>query len=265
MKKYALPSLNLFHTFEVVARHRSFTIAAEELCLTQSAVSRQVKSLEDRCHVSLFRRMHKNIELTQEGRNLYAAVTRGLDEISACLSSFSDMQGFPQITVSASIAFSYFWLMPRLEIFSRAHPEIDLRVLATDQVIDLHRDEADIAILYGAGSWSDVSGSHLFDERVYPVCSPDYAENHPDITSATDLLDKTLLHLEGGGSIWGGVDWQAWLNSQGVAESPARRGIRLNSYPPDRSSHGNRAWVLRWRTGTKYCTTLDLCIYPMGH
>jgi putative choline sulfate-utilization transcription factor len=247
MKKFALPSLNLFHTFEVAARHRSFTVAAQELCLTQSAVSRQIKSLEDQCRVHLFRRMHKNIELTQEGRDLHAVVTRGLDEISACLSSFKGLQGIPQITVSASVSFSYFWLMPRLETFSRAYPEIDLRVLATDQIIDLHRDEADVAILYGAGSWNDVSASHLFGERVYPVCSPTYADKHSDMTSARDLLDKTLLHLDGGGNIWGGVDWRTWLSAQGVADSPLRRGIRLNSYPMVlQAAQAGRGLALGW-------------------
>ncbi|MCP4980076.1 MAG: LysR family transcriptional regulator [Gammaproteobacteria bacterium] len=247
MRKYALPPLNLFHTFEVAARRGSFTLAAEELCLTQSAVSRQIKLLEDQCGVRLFRRQHKNIELTQEGRDLYLAVSRGLDEISACLSSYPSMQGFPQITVSASVAFSYYWLMPRLEAFTSAHPEIDLRVLATDQAIDLHHNEADIAILYGTGCWDEVYASHLFDECVYPVCSPGYAENHVDMTSAGDLLNKTLLHLEGGGNIWGSVDWRVWLSEQNVAGSPERRGIRLNSYPMVlQAAQAGRGVALGW-------------------
>ncbi len=247
MKKYALPPLNLFHTFEAAARYASFTLAAQELCLTQSAVSRQIKQLEDRCRVNLFVRRHKSIELTQEGRELHTAVTRGLDEVSTCLSSFTCLQGFPQITVSASVAFSYFWLMPRLDTFASAHPEIDLRVLATDQVIDLHHDDADIAIHYGAGHWPEVKASHLFDERVYPVCSPEFAENHTDIISAAGLLNKTLLHLEGGGNIWGSVDWQSWLGAQGIDENPARRGIRLNSYPMVlQAAQAGRGVALGW-------------------
>jgi LysR family glycine cleavage system transcriptional activator len=231
MKKYALPPLNLFHSFEAAARHGSFTLAAVELCLTQSAVSRQVKQLEDQCSVQLFFRRHKKIELTPEGRELFAAVTGGLDQISDCLSSFTCLQDFPQITVSASVAFSYFWLMPRIDTFASAHPEIDLRLLATDQIIDLRSDEADIAIHYGSGSWPGVDVSHLFGECVYPVCSPEFSRQHADMTSAAGLLGKTLLHLEGGGNIWGGVDWQNWLGAQGVEGNPLRRGIRFNSYP----------------------------------
>jgi LysR family glycine cleavage system transcriptional activator len=247
MKKYALPPMNLFHTFEAAARHGSFTMAAAELCLTQSAVSRQIKQLEDQCRLQFFFRRHKKVELTREGKELYTAVTRGLDELSACLSSFNHLQGFPQVTVSASVAFSYFWLMPRLETFASAHPEIDLRVLATDQMIDLRRDEADIAILYGAGDWGEINASHLFDERVYSVCSPEYAENHPDMTSAKDLLSETLLHLEGGGNIWGGVDWQSWILAQGVDQNPARRGIRLNSYPMVlQAAQAGRGVALGW-------------------
>ena len=137
MKRYTMPSLSLFHTFEAVARRKSFTLAADELCLTQSAVSRQIRALEDQLGLPLFRRLHRAIALTAEGQRLFEAVTRGLREIETCIADLRAATANPQITVSASVAFSYFWLMPRLERFSARHPEIDLRVLATDQGVDL--------------------------------------------------------------------------------------------------------------------------------
>jgi len=209
----------------------SFTAAADELCLTQSAVSRQIKALETDLGQSLFRRKHRSIKLTTEGQQLFEAVTRGLDEISGCVSKLRTPSETPQITVAASVAFSYFWLMPRLERFSEAFPNIDLRVLASDQMVDLRQGDADVAVLYGEGDWDGVETHQLFGERVYPVCSPAYLRNHPELKQASDIPDQTLLHLDGGGTIWGAVDWRTWFAHQGITEHPARRGIRLNSYP----------------------------------
>lgn len=209
----------------------SFTAAADELCLTQSAVSRQIKALEAALGRPLFLRKHRAIELTSEGRQLFDAVTRGLDEIGRCVTELRAATQAPQITVAASVAFSYYWLMPRLERFSERYPEIDLRVLATDHKVDLTSEDADVAVLYGEGGWEGVEARPLFAERIYPVCSPAYLRDHSELRRPTDLLDKTLLHLDGGGNIWGAVDWRVWLARQGVTGQAVRRGIRFNSYP----------------------------------
>lgn len=231
MRKYALPALSQLHSFEAVARRMSFTAAADELCLTQSAVSRQIRALEEELGRALFLRKHRAIELTQEGRDLFEAVTRGLDEIAQSVNGLRRASDTPQITVATSVAFSYYWLMPRLERFADRYPEIDLRILATDQIVDLGKDDADVAVLFGDGTWPGVEARRLFGERVYPVCSAGYLQNHPELRRPSDLLDQTLLHLDGGGTIWGAVDWHVWLVSQGVTGQPVRRGIRLNSYP----------------------------------
>lgn len=242
-----MPSLSLLRTFEVVARQGSFTRAADELCLTQSAVSRQIKSLEEELGLPVFRRLHRAIALTAEGQRLFEAVTRGLREIESCVTDLRAATANPQITVSASVAFSYFWLMPRLERFSARHPEIDLRVLATDQGVDLRKDAADVAMLYGAGDWEGVRAHRLFGERVYPVCSPAYLGAHPELRTPPDMLDQTLLHLDGGGNIWGGVDWRVWLVTQGVTGQPVRRGVRLNSYPMIlQAAEAGRGVALGW-------------------
>lgn len=172
MSKYRLPPLDLFNSFEAVARHRSFTVAADELCLTQSAVSRQVKALEDALGLQLFRRLHRAIDLTPEGQRLFETVTRGLDDISACLTALGAARKAPQITVSASVAFAWFWLMPRLERFGALQPDVDLRVLATDQPVLPGSGEVDVAILFGSGRWEgsrpaccSANGSTLFAAR----------------------------------------------------------------------------------------------------
>ncbi|MBA3910952.1 MAG: LysR family transcriptional regulator [Rhodobacter sp.] len=231
VSKYRLPPLDLFHTFEAVARHRSFTLAAGELCLTQSAVSRQIKTLEDALGLRLFRRLHRAIEVTAEGQRLFESVTRGLDDVSACLAALGAAAKAPQITVCASVAFAWFWLMPRLERFGALQPDVDLRVLATDQPVLPGTGEVDVAILFGSGQWEGLEARLLFGERVYPVCSPAYLREHPALHRPEDLLDQTLLHLEYGKPSFGGVDWRTWLLRQGVNGQPVRRGLRFNSYP----------------------------------
>lgn len=265
MRKYSLPSLSQLHTFEAVSRRKSFTAAADELCLTQSAVSRQIKALEGTLGQSLFRRKHRAIELTPEGRRLVDAVTRGLDEIAHCVGELRAASETPQITVAASVAFSYYWLMPRLERFTERNPNIDLRVLATDQQVDLQKDDADIAVLYGDGGWHGVETQRLFGERVYPVCSPGYLQSHPELLRPSDLLDQTLLHLEGGGNIWGAVDWQVWLARQGVTGQPVRRGIRLNSYPMVlQGAESGRGIALGWGYITDAMLAEGRLICPVG-
>lgn len=247
MKPKTMPSLSLLQTFETVARRKSFTLAADELCLTQSAVSRQVRALEDQLGLPVFRRLHRAIELTAEGQRLFASVTLGLQEIETCVGELRAATENPQITVSASVAFSYFWLMPRLERFSARHPDTDLRILATDQTVDLRREDVDVAILYGTGNWEGVRAHRLFGERVYPVCSPAWLNAHPDLHAPSNMLDQTLLHLDGGGNIWGGVDWRIWLLAQGVTGQPVRRGVRLNSYPMIlQAAEAGRGVALGW-------------------
>ncbi len=247
MRKYPLPALSQLHTFEAVARRMSFTAAADELCLTQSAVSRQIRSLEGNLGRSLFLRKHRAIELTPDGYRLFEAITRGLDEIAGCVGELRASTDPPQITVAASVALSYFWLMPRIERFGARYPEVDLRVLATDQVVDLKNRDADVAILYGDGGWEDIQARRMFGEKVYPVCSPGYLRDHPELQRPNDILDQTLLHLDGGGTIWGAVDWRVWLAQQGVTGQPVRRGIRLNSYPMVlRGAEAGRGIALGW-------------------
>lgn len=247
MARRDLPSLSLLQTFELAARRLNFTEAAEELCITQSAVSRQIRSLEEQIGVPLFNRLHRALELTAEGKTLFETVTRNLDEIGTTIREIQAVKGFPQLTVGTSVSFAYFWLMPRLAKFSEAHPEIDLRILASDQALDLSKGTADIGVLYGDGQWPGFKSDLLFGEEVYPVCGPAYQDQEGKLERPTDFLEATLLHLDSGGSIWGGVDWQVWLRTHGVTDLPTRRGIRLNNYPMIiQAALGNRGVALGW-------------------
>lgn len=265
MRKYALPPLDLLRSFEAVARHRSFTLAAAELCVTQSAVSRQVRALEEELGQSLFRRLHRAIELTPAGQRLFDSVTLGLDEIAGCLAALGAAAKAPQITVSATTAFALFWLMPRLERFGALQPEIDLRVLASDQTVRPGGGEVDVAILFGAGHWEGLDARLLFGERIYPVCSPGYLRDHPELQQPRDLLDQTLLHLEYPRAATGGVDWRQWLLQQGVNGQPVRRAIRLNSYPMVlQAAEAGRGVALGWGYITDTMLAEGRLICPVG-
>lgn len=247
MQYHNLPPLGLFKTFEVAARRMSFTRAAEELCVTQGAVSRQIRTLEEQLGIPLFKRLHRSIDLTPKGRELQQTITSSLSELITCVQEIRGATDFPQLTVAASVSFAYFWLMPRLERFSQECPNIDLRILASDQLMDLSRDGVDIAIQYGNGEWPGLQSSLLFGEMVYPVCSPAFLESHPEINQASDLLSQTLLHIDCGDNIWVGVDWQIWLARHDVTASPERRGIRMNSYPMIiQAAQSGRGVALGW-------------------
>ncbi len=259
-----LPALNLLATFEVAARHLSFTEAATELCITQSAVSRQIKALEEQLGVPLFQRLHRALELTPEGQKLLTTVMLNIKDLQTCIAEIRADHNIPQITAATSVSFAYFWLMPRLAKFSEAYPEVDIRILATDQAIDPSKESADIAVHYGDGKWPELNADLLFGERVYPVCSPAYLKTAGDLNLPSDLLDQTLLHLHGGGTIWGGVDWPTLLKANGVDGQPARRGIRINNYPMIiQAVLAGRGVALGWSYITDEMVAQGLLVNPL--
>ena len=221
---------SLLQAFDTVARMKSFTLAAEDLCLTQSAVSRKIRTLEDQFGFRLFKRLHRAIELTEPGQRLHEVTHRSFDEITTCLAALRPATTV-QITVSASVAFAYFWLMPRLDKWRSSHPDVELRILAADQPAPPKRGDIDVAILFGDGKWTGTQSSLLFCERVYPVCSTGYLNGQAKHLEPNDLLDSTLIHFDYGHTTWGSVTWQHWLATQGVTGRHGKRGIRLNSYP----------------------------------
>ncbi len=265
MVRSTRPTLTFLQTFEAVARHCSFTRAADELCLTQSAVSRQVKLLEEELGVLVFRRLHRAIELTAEGQILLASVSRGLVEIDSGLHSLRTVQKIPQVTVSASVAFAHFWLMPRVSRFRAIHPEFDLRVLASDLPATPRPGDVDVAVLFGRGQWKGIETQLLFGECVYPVCGPAYMQKHPGLSTAQDLRDHTLLHLDYGAAKWGSVDWSAWFASQGITDQSLHSGIRLNSYPMVlQAAEAGQGVALGWSYITDPMVAAGLLVRPTG-
>jgi LysR family transcriptional regulator of beta-lactamase len=207
--------LNALRAFEASARHRSFTKAAQELFVTQAAISHQVKGLEDRLGVKLFHRGPRGLMLSDEGVALLPALSESFDRIGRLLERFQDGRLREVLTVSAVGTFAVGWLLPRLKIFREAHPYVDLRLLTNNNRADLAAEGLDAAILYGDGIWPGAESAHLLDAPLSPLCIPEIAAQ---FTHPADLARQTLLRS------YRVQDWPAWCEAAGLPEPIAAHG-----------------------------------------
>ncbi len=212
--------------FEAVARHLNFRAAAEELSLTQSAVSRQIQSLEDEVGVSLFLRHTRAVELTSAGSQLLRAASSALERMDATVRQIRQSAGRKSVAITTWASFASMWLIPRLEAFQRDHPDIDIRIDATDSAVDLSTADVDLALRYAVPQAVPAGAIRLFGEKLTPVASPWLLQSHP-ISRIEDLAGCALIeagdahrtrHLE-----W--LTWQRWLDHfAGPEPAPAPRG-----------------------------------------
>jgi LysR family transcriptional regulator, glycine cleavage system transcriptional activator len=216
-----LPPLNALKAFEAAARNESFTRAAEELRVTQGAVSQQVKTLEATLGVKLFIRQRQRLMMTEAGREYLAVVRDALDRIAVGTERVVQRQNSGVLTVSTSPDFASKWLVHRLSRFAEAHPEINLRVSATTHYVDFAREDVDIAVRHGDGNWPGLAIEKLCAEQLFPVCSPRLVSGRNRITRASDLLKFPLLRLDD----W--KNWKRWFEAAGVS-APVTHGPVLN-------------------------------------
>lgn len=189
-----LPPLNLLRGFEAAARHLSFTRAAEELHVTQGAVSHQIKLLEHYLGVSLFERMIRKLRLTDEGHQLLPVVQAALEQIAETVSAIQAKQGSRSLTVGLESSFGANWMSPRLGRFWAQHPGVDLRLHHSVQRTRQLGDELDLAIRWGAGDWPGVVAERLMGLAFTPVCSPALLAQSPPLSTPQDLSRHALLH-----------------------------------------------------------------------
>ena len=223
-----LPPVNSLVIFEAAARHLNFTRAAEELLVTQAAVSRQIQVLEDHLGVTLFRRQHRSLELTPYGERLQKAVTMGLEHIANTTADIRRVSKDGELTVSTSVTFANYWLMSRVAKFRASHPDVELRLVASAPVANLAAAGIDLAVRYGKGRWPGVKAVHLLDNEIFPVCAPSYMADRRPMRGPEDLLNETLLNLVEFDRNW--MTWDAFLRAVGVARKPAKRGLEFDNY-----------------------------------
>jgi LysR family transcriptional regulator, glycine cleavage system transcriptional activator len=216
-----LPPLNALKAFEAAARSESFTRAAEELNVTQGAVSHQVKALEAILGVKLFNRERQRLTMTEAGREYLAVVRDALDRIAVGTERLVQRQTSGVLTVSTSPDFAAKWLVHRLGRFAEAHSDIDLRVSAATQYVDFAREDVDLAVRHGDGNWPGPDVVRLCSEQLFPVCAPKFVSGRNRITKASDLLKFPLLRLDD----W--KNWARWFDAAGVA-APVTQGPVLN-------------------------------------
>jgi LysR family transcriptional regulator, glycine cleavage system transcriptional activator len=191
-----LPPLNGVKAFEAAARSENFTRAAEELSVTQGAISHQVKALETTLGLKLFHRERQRLILTEAGRDYLTVIRDALDQIAVGTERLLQRQQSGVLTVSTSPDFAAKWLVNRLGRFAEKHPGMDLRVSASAHYVDFARDDVDVAIRHGDGNWPGLDVQRLYSERLFPVCSPKLATGRNRIGKAADLLKFPLLRLE---------------------------------------------------------------------
>jgi LysR family glycine cleavage system transcriptional activator len=215
----SLPPLNALRSFDAAARHQSFTRAADELCVTQGAVSHQVKALEDELGVRLFSRARNGIVITHAGRDYLSVVREAFDRIALGTEQLVQRQRSGPLTVSTSPDFAAKWLVYRLGRFSAAHPEIEVNVSANMHHVDFASEEVDVAIRHGLGNWPGLDAVNLCREELFPVCSPGLVHRLGGIRGPEIIARLPLFHLNDR------RDWLKWLEMAGLS------GVRPLSGP----------------------------------
>lgn len=225
----ALPRLDLLRSFEAAARHLSFTRAAQELALTQSAVSRQIQQMEDGLGLVLFERRHRALALTPAGQGLYRVVQDCLERLRDATAALRAAQQARQVAVTTTAGFASLWLIPRLARFGADHPQVDVRVSATSDLLDLERAGVDVAVRFcpiGSGQ-----GEALFEESVLPVCAPALLQDPArPLRAPADLARHTLLAMDAYQGDAPMADWSPWLELMGLHTVRSKNMLRFSSY-----------------------------------
>lgn len=223
-----LPPLNTLQAFEASARHLSFTAAATELNITQSAISRKMKLLETSLGKALFQRGKTGIRLTPSGERYYRVVLDALSQIADETRELMKWSGDNQITVACSLTVANYWLAPRLSLLQKSHPQLQIRVLCVENFNELDPTAFDVAIYYCLEQPSTLSCVSVFEESVVAICSPSYLQNHAPIHSVPDLLNHNLLLVEEHHNDW--LTWQDWFEQLGYSYHKPERVMKINNF-----------------------------------
>lgn len=214
MSTRRLPSLSALRAFEAAARHESAKLAAQELSVTATAISHQVRGLEEALGVSLFLRRPRQLELTPQGRELQQVLETAFNNISNVVERLSVLPVRQTVTLSTTPAVAVRWLLPWVCMLRDSHPDIDLRIHASHEPVALDGIAADVAIRYGDGRWPELAVEKLFDNTFIPTCSPRLG-----LHDATQLPMHPLIHFRNQGAVSSPLDWAVWQHGQRSLDS----------------------------------------------
>jgi LysR family transcriptional regulator, glycine cleavage system transcriptional activator len=219
-----LPSLNGLRAFEAAARHLSFTQAASELNVTQTAISHQIRRLEDELGIRLFVRKNRALALTPEAREYLPGIRAAFNDLRLATDRLLRKDDSNVLTVSTLASLAAKWLLPRLSAFQEAHPEIDVRITTSTGLVDFNNGDVDAAIRYGRGHWPHARSEWLMADEMFPVCSPALLTGKRPLRSPEDLKDHVLLHNTNNSD-----DWRLWLTAAGLpADISKQPGITFD-------------------------------------
>jgi LysR family glycine cleavage system transcriptional activator len=213
-----LPSLNGLRAFEAAARHLSFTLAASELNVTQTAISHQIRRLEEELGIRLFVRQNRALALTPEARDYLPGVRAAFNDLRLATDRLLRKDDDKVLTVSTLASLAAKWLLPRLSDFQEQHPGIDVRITTSTSLVDFQRDNVDAAIRYGRGQWPGLRADWLMADELFPVCSPSLLRGDKPLRRPEDLRDHPLLHTSNANS----DDWRLWLTAAGLPADIAK-------------------------------------------
>jgi LysR family glycine cleavage system transcriptional activator len=214
-----LPSLNGLRAFEAAARHLSFTLAASELNVTQTAISHQIRRLEEELGIRLFVRQNRALALTPEARDYLPGVRAAFNDLRLATDRLLRKDDDKVLTVSTLASLAAKWLLPRLTDFQEAHPGIDVRITTSTSLVDFQRDDVDAAIRYGRGQWPGLRADWLMADELFPVCSPSLLRGDKPLRLPEDLRGYPLLHTSNANS----DDWRLWLTAAGLPADIAKQ------------------------------------------
>jgi LysR family glycine cleavage system transcriptional activator len=223
-----MPSLDTLRIFAVAARHASFTKAAGELHLTQSAVSHRVRALEEELGVSLFDRLTRRLELTHAGRALAQRVDQAVADIARAIAGLDRTENAQRLTVTVGPSVASRLLIPRLPRFHAQNPDIELQLISDPRLFDLRAAGIDLAIRFGRGTYPGYAVTKLMPDLVLPVCSPRFIARHGPVATIEALLELPLLHDSSTESEGSGSDWRSWLDHLGWPGTVRRGGQRFS-------------------------------------
>jgi LysR family transcriptional regulator, glycine cleavage system transcriptional activator len=223
-----LPPLNALRAFEAAARHLSFTKAADELFVTQAAVSHQIKALEEALGVQLFRRYNRRLELTRAGQDYLPPLRDAFDMMAVATRRLRPDNESAQLKVSTLQSFATKWLIPRLARFHERHPEIDPMISTSHRLVDLEAEDVDVAIRVGHGNYPELHVVLLMDDLAFPVCSPRLLDGPRPLRQPADLAHHVLLHDFSVSRDGDAPNWRNWLKRAQVTGVDAERGPSYN-------------------------------------
>lgn len=222
-----LPPLNGLRAFEAAARHLSFQDAATELNVSPAAVGQSIRTLEAHLGHQLFKRMTRRVVLTDAGQVLAPALSDGFDRLSEGIQQLHSLEQPNRLTLSTTISFAEKWLLPHLPDFNQLYPELDVRIISTDQRVDFTTDNTDVAVRFGRGRYKGMIAEPITNNIYFPVCSPELQQSSGRIASPEDLHAQTLIHTDWLQESNAAPTWERWFRHVGATPPKTRRELSL--------------------------------------